>query len=305
MDQLRFDGRSVIVTGAGRGVGRAHALMLASRGAKVVVADSGGTLEGTGSSHEPADEVVDEIESAGGTAVAVYASVAEPDGAASIVGAAIDAFDRLDAVINNAGINANVRFEDVSLEQFSRMIAVHYLGTVHMCRAAWPHLVDAGTARIVNTCSEAMLGTHGNVSDYAGAKGGVYGFTRALAAEGPKHGIHVNGISPRASTRMNTPEVLARTTDLPEERFVGVLAAFRPELVSAAVAFLAHESCELNGEVLVAGAGQVQRLSIYVSRGISDDALTPEVVAEKLDAILDMSDPILMSSSHTASQAEA
>jgi hypothetical protein len=104
---------------------------------------------------------------------------------------------------------------------------------------------------------------------------------------------------------MNTPEVLARTTDLPEERFVGVLAAFRPKLVSAAVAFLAHESCELNGEVLVAGAGQVQRLSIYVSRGISDDALTPEVVAEKLDAILDMSDPILMSSSHTASQAEA
>jgi NAD(P)-dependent dehydrogenase (short-subunit alcohol dehydrogenase family) len=302
MDQLRFDGRSIIVTGAGRGIGRAHALMLAARGAKVVVADVGAALDGAGSSHKPADEVVDEIQSAGGIAVAVYASVADPDGAATIVGTAVDAFGRLDAVINNAGINANVRFEDVSLEQFSRMIAVHYLGAVHMCRAAWPHLIDAGNGRIVNTCSEAMLGAHGNASDYAGAKGGVYGFTRALAAEGPRHGIHVNGISPRASTRMNTPEVLARTNDLPEEAFVGVLAPYRPELVSAAVAFLVHESCELNGEVLLAGAGQVQRLSIYVSQGITDDALTPEVVAGKIDAIFDMTAPILMSSD-AASQA--
>src|SRR5215475_896802 len=136
MAELRFDGRSVIVTGAGRGLGRCHALLLASRGAKVVVADFGGQLDGSGSSAEPAALVVKEIEAAGGEAVACHASVADEAGAASIVQTALDAFGRLDAVINNAGISDPTPFEDIPLEQFRQMLDVHYLGTVHVLKAA-------------------------------------------------------------------------------------------------------------------------------------------------------------------------
>src|SRR5262249_6977619 len=161
MRELRFDGRSVIVTGAGRGVGRCHALLLASRGARVVVADLGGKLDGSGSSSEPADQVVKEIKSAGGEAVACYASVADEAGAASIVNTALEAFGCLDVVINNAGISDPGLFADLSLAHFRRMLDVHYLGTVYVLKAAWPHLRAAGNGRVVNTCSEATGGIHG------------------------------------------------------------------------------------------------------------------------------------------------
>jgi NAD(P)-dependent dehydrogenase (short-subunit alcohol dehydrogenase family) len=291
MDKLRFDGRAVIVTGAGRGVGRCHALLLASRGAKVVVADLGGQLDGSGSSSDPADEVVKEIEAEGGEAVACYASVAEEAGAASIVQTAIDTFGRIDAVVNNAGIAEPDWFEDESLERFRRMIDVHYLGTVNVTLAAYPHMMKAGYGRVVNTCSEGAFGITPKATSYGGAKGAVYGFTRTLALDAARHGIRVNAVAPRAKTRLSGPEVLAKTYDVPLEVFTegDTMDKYRPELVSPAAAFLAHESCELVGEVLVSGGGQVFRLALMANDGITKDALSPEDVADNIDTLMDMS----------------
>jgi NAD(P)-dependent dehydrogenase (short-subunit alcohol dehydrogenase family) len=291
MSELRFDDRAVIVTGAGRGVGRCHALALASRGAQVVVADLGGELDGSGSSAGPADEVVQEIEAAGGRAVACHASVADEQGAASIVQTALDAFGRIDVVVNNAGIADPDLFEDLSLERFRKMVDVHYLGTVNVTFAAWPHMLEAGYGRVVNTTSEGALGTVPKCTSYGGAKGGVFAFTRALANDAMRHGIHVNAVAPRANTRLSAPWVLAKTYDLPEEMFTesDTMAQFRPELVSPAAVYLAHESCPLNGEVLVAGGGQVMRMIVMENEGITKDALTPEDVAENLDRLMDLS----------------
>ena len=158
MTELRFDDRVVVVSGAGHGIGRSHALLLAAKGAHVVVADYGVGIDGTGSSRAPADAVVQEIEDNGGEAVACFASVADERGAEFIVATAIEAFGRLDAVINNAGIHDPGLFEILSPNQFRRMIDVHYFGTLLVTRAAWPHFVKAGYGRVVNTVSEAMLG---------------------------------------------------------------------------------------------------------------------------------------------------
>jgi NAD(P)-dependent dehydrogenase (short-subunit alcohol dehydrogenase family) len=291
MTELRFDGRSAIVTGAGRGVGRAHALLLAARGASVVVADLGGQLDGSGSSSDPADEVVKEIEAAGGKAVACYASVADEDGARSIVQAAIDSFGSIDILVNNAGIAAPDRFGDLTDAAFRRMADVHYFGTVNVVRAAWPHMVEAGYGRIVNTCSEAAFGITPKATPYGGGKGAVFGFSRSLATECLDFGIRVNMVAPRANTRLSAPEVLAKTYDVPVEAFADftTMAAFRPELVSPAAAYLAHESCNLNGEVLVAGAGQVFRIAVLANEGITHDDLSPEHVADGIERIMDMS----------------
>jgi NAD(P)-dependent dehydrogenase (short-subunit alcohol dehydrogenase family) len=289
MNELRFDGRSVIVTGAGRGVGRSHALLLASRGARVVVADHGGQLDGTGSSSGPADQVVKEIQASGGEAVACYASVADRAGAAAIVETALDAFGRLDAVVNNAGISDPGPFESVPVEQFQRMLEVHYLGTVFMIKAAWPHLHAGGSGRVVNTCSEALAGIHGMVTSYGPAKGAVLALTLCLAAESRNHGIHVNAITPRAATRLSAPSVLREVFSVSDEEAKAMIAPFPPELVSPAAAFLAHESCQLNGVVLVAGGGQVQRMAIMENPGITVSDLTLEDVASSVDALTDMS----------------
>jgi NAD(P)-dependent dehydrogenase (short-subunit alcohol dehydrogenase family) len=290
MNELRFDGRSAIVTGAGRGVGRCHALLLASRGARVVVADLGGTLEGGGSSSEPAQAVVKEIEAAGGEAVACHASVADEAGAASIVQAALDAFGRVDVVINNAGIADPDLFEDHTLEKFRQMVEVHYLGSVYVTAAAWPHMMEVGYGRIVNTTSEAALGFVPKSSSYAGGKGAVLGFTRALALEAPQHGIRVNAVMPRAQTRLSAPAVMAKTYDVPESTFDdGSMNMFAPELVSPGALYLAHESCDLNGEVLISGGGQVMRMAFVCNEGITSDQMTPEHIAENLTAIMDLS----------------
>jgi NAD(P)-dependent dehydrogenase (short-subunit alcohol dehydrogenase family) len=290
MNELRFDGRSAIVTGAGRGVGRCHALLLASRGARVVVADLGGTLEGGGSSSEPAQAVVTEIEAAGGEAVACHASVADEAGAASIVQAALDAFGRVDVVINNAGIAAPDRFEDDTLDRFRQMVEVHYLGSVYVAAAAWPHMMEAGYGRIVNTTSEAVLGFVPKSSSYAGGKGAVLGFTRALALEAPEHGIRVNAVMPRAQTRLSAPAVMAKTYDVPESTFDdGSMNMFAPELVSPGALYLAHESCDLNGEVLISGGGQVMRMAFVCNEGIASDQMTPELIASNLATIMDLS----------------
>lgn len=291
MSELRFDGRVAVVTGAGRGVGRGHALLLAARGAKVVVADYGASLAGSGASAAPGEAVAREIEAGGGEAVACFASVAEEDGAASIIETALGRFGRLDIVINNAGISDKHYFEDLSVGQFRQMIDVHYLGTLHVTRAAWPHLTAAGYGRIVNTTSEGILGTIDRLTSYGAAKGAVLGLTKTLAAEGLAKGIRVNAVAPRAYTRM--AEAGRPALDPESEAgkiYQAVLDRLDPALVAPAAAYLAHESCTLSGEVLIAGGGEVHRMAIAVTKGIFEPNLTVEDVAERVAEITDFTD---------------
>ena len=294
MDELRFDGQAVVVTGAGRGFGRCHSELLASRGAKVVVADYGVNLDGSGSSSEPANEVVQSIRDAGGEAVAVFADVSDEAAAASIVQTAIDEFGRLDAVINNAGIADPAWFDEAPLEQFRRMIDIHYLGTVYVCKAAWPHFQKAGYGRVVNTASEAVIGNVPKAMSYSGAKGAVYSFTRAIALDGRRQNIKANAIAPRGNTRLSAPSVLALTYDEPEESFDNpFMNQMTPEKVSPAVAYLAHESCAVTGETFITGMGMLARLTLVAAPGYLDDNMTPEAVAQNIDTAMDITDAVV------------
>jgi len=246
MTQLRFDGRVAIVTGAGGGMGRAHALLLAARGAKVVVNDLGGSVNGAGQSASAADSVVAEIKQAGGEAVASYDSV--EDGA-RIVQTAIDAFGKIDIVINNAGILRDVSFPKLTEADWDLVYRVHVLGAFRVTHAAWAHMRDAGYGRIVMTSSTS--GIYGNFgqANYAMAKLGLYGFTQTLALEGRKRNILVNAIAPTAGSRMTEGLLPAAVTD-----------ALRPELVSPLVARLVHESSEDTGGLYEVGGGFFAKL---------------------------------------------
>jgi NAD(P)-dependent dehydrogenase (short-subunit alcohol dehydrogenase family) len=297
MDELRFDGRSVIVTGGGRGFGRQHALLLASRGARVVVADYGVEIDGSGSSPEPAESVVQEIRDAGGEAVPCVENVAEEAGAARIVQTAVDTFGGVDVLVNNAGIWAGDWFENISNEQLRRMTDYHYLGTAYTCAAAWPYLKAADHGAIVNTSSEAVLGIIPKNADYAGPKGAVYSFTKALALDGRRYGLRVNAIAPRGNTRLSSPEVLSVTFDRPLEQPSGPKHdALDPANVSPAVAVLAHESCTLNGEVLVCGGQMAMRMALIETKGVTfPEGITPERLFEQLDAVMDPTDANVVS----------
>lgn len=246
MTQLRFDGRVAIVTGAGGGLGRSHALLLAARGAKVVVNDLGGSHTGDGQSASAADKVVAEIRAAGGEAVANYDSVTDGD---KIVATAISAFGRIDIVVNNAGILRDVSFQKMSQTDWDLVYQVHVLGAFRVTHAAWPHMRDAGFGRIINTASAA--GIYGNFgqANYAMAKLGIHGLTQTLALEGRKRNIVVNTIAPIAGSRMTE-------TVLPKE----LLDALRPEYVSALVAKLAHEGTEDSGGLYEVGGGFFAKL---------------------------------------------
>jgi NAD(P)-dependent dehydrogenase (short-subunit alcohol dehydrogenase family) len=255
------------VTGAGRGIGRAYARLLAERGASVVVNDLGGSIAGAGTDAGPASEVAAEI---GG--VADTSDVATVVGAEAVVAIALDRFGRLDVVINNAGIVRWAGFPEADAENLERHLAVHVAGAFNTTRAAWPHMVEQGYGRVVQTTSTGMLGLPTNLS-YATAKGGVLGMTRSLAVAGRKHGIKVNAIAPAAMTRMAGGD-----TDDPQ---------MAPELVAPLVAFLAHEACPVSGEAYSAGAGRFQRLFIAFTEGWVDPKATVEDVAEHWAAIND------------------
>lgn len=277
---LRFDGRVALVTGAGRGLGRSHAVYLASRGAAVVVNDLGSALDGGGTDKEPANQVVNAITKAGGRAIASFESVT--DGAQHIVQRALDAFGRLDIVVNNAGILKETEFGPNVLAIFKRHMEVHFFGTVAVTEAAWPHLIASGCGRVVNTTSPTLMGFPG-YTPYVAAKGAILAFTRNLAFEAAPLGIKVNAIAPSAASRM------AEGVNIAESFKEFIRAKMPAEIVSPVVAYLAHESCAVTGETLKTESGAVQRLVTGLNRGIMDEKLTPEIVAAHITEIMDSS----------------
>ncbi len=277
--EFRFDGRVAIVTGAGGGLGRAHALLLASRGAAVVVNDLGGSLHGEGASAAPADKVVAEIKAAGGEAIASYDSVLDGD---KIVQAAMDTFGRVDIVINNAGILRDVSFHNMTDDDWDAVLQVHLYGAYKVTHAAWPYLREANYGRVVMTTSAA--GIYGNFgqANYSAAKLGMFGLANTLAIEGAKRNIHVNTIAPVAGSRMTA-------TVMPPE----LVEALKPEYVSPLVAYLCHEDCPINGGLFEVGAGWVARLRWERTKGAFfylGEPLTIEKIAGRWETITNWDD---------------
>ena len=279
MDEHRYEGRVAIVTGAGRGIGRAHARLLAERGAGVVVNDRGGSMTGEGADAGPAAAVAGEIVAGGGVAIADTNDVATVAGAQALVDAALERFGRLDVLVNNAGIIRWAGLPEADADNLERHLAVHVGGSFHTTRAAWPHMVERGYGRIVMTTSAGMFGLPNNLG-YATAKGAVVGLTRSLATAGARHGIRVNLIAPAAFTRMASPTGDAEDGGDPQ---------MAPELVAPMVAFLAHEDCPVSGEIYAAGAGRFARIFIAQTEGFvaPGPAPTIEDVAAHWTAIND------------------
>jgi NAD(P)-dependent dehydrogenase (short-subunit alcohol dehydrogenase family) len=258
-----------VITGAGRGIGRAYALLLAGRGARVLVNDLGGSMQGTGADAAVASTVVAEIEAAGGTAIADLSDVATAEGADALVAQAVETFGRVDILINNAGIIKWAGLPDIDLDNLERHIAVHVLGSFNTTRAAWPHMVEQGYGRIVMTTSSGVFGLPKNLS-YATAKAGVIGLTRSLATMSAAYGIKVNLIAPAALTRMAGPDAEPDDASSP----------MAPDLVAPLVAFLAHEACPVNGEMYAAGAGRFSRLFLASTPGyVAPDATVEDIAA--------------------------
>ncbi|MFC4012558.1 SDR family NAD(P)-dependent oxidoreductase [Nonomuraea purpurea] len=290
MTDLRFDGRVAIVTGAGGGLGRHHALLLASRGAHVVVNDLGGPIDGDGDDTGPAEAVAQEIRDQGGEAVADTHSVATADGGEAIVRTALKTYGQLDILVNNAGILRDAPFADLTPAHLDPVIDVHLRGTFHVTKPAWLVMREQGYGRIVNTTSAAgLLGT-ARKSNYGAAKAGVVGLTRTLAQEGASHGIKVNAIAPIAATRMLTHSMGEADRQLtPEARAMmdAVAGKLDPALVSPVVAFLSHEDCPITGETYTAGAGQVARFFTGRTRGYYHPTLSIEDIRDHLSEIRD------------------
>ncbi len=277
-NELRYDGKVAIITGAGGGLGRSHALLLASRGAKVVVNDLGGSVDGSGSgSATPAEKVVAEIKAAGGEAVVDSHNVAQRESAAQIIKTALDNFGRVDIVINNAGILRDKSFRNMTPELFDPVMAVHLMGTVWVTQAAWELMREQQYGRIINTSSAAGIFGNFGQTNYGAAKMGIVGFTNVIALEGAKYNIKANVLAPGAKTRM--------TTDL-----MGPMADqfdMDPAQVSPIVAYLAHEDCPVSGEIYSAAAGRVGRIFIGATKGIFDKKLTLEKIRDNFDKIRD------------------
>jgi len=276
--QLRFDGKVAIVTGAGGGLGKTYALLLASRGAKVVVNDLGGSFKGEGGNAKAADLVVDEIKKAGGVAVANYDSVEHGD---KIVKTAVDAFGTVDIIVNNAGILRDISFMKMQEVDWDLIMKVHLKGAYSVTKAAWNILREKKYGRIINTGSSAgLFGSFGQVN-YSTAKMGLFGFSQSLAKEGESRNIKVNCICPLAGTRMTE-------TVMPKE----LVEALKPEYVAPLVAFLAHDSCEESGSLFEVGAGYIAKLRWERTQGkiFKPADLTPENIKASWTKITDFTD---------------
>ncbi|MEH3133653.1 MULTISPECIES: SDR family NAD(P)-dependent oxidoreductase [Mycolicibacterium] len=274
-EMLNFDGRVVVVTGAGGGLGRCHALEFGRRGAHVVVNDVGASVDGTGASTSAAQAVVDEITAAGGSAVANTDSVATEDGGKAIIGSATEAFGRVDVLINNAGILRDAAFKNMTAEQVDAVLDVHLRGAFNVTRAAWPVFREQDYGRIVMTTSgSGLFGTFGQ-SNYGAAKTGLVGLMNVLAIEGQRNNIRVNAISPIAKTRMTENTMTELVKDL------------APEDVTPVVVYLAHESCERTANIYRVGGKHVSRVFIAETAGADLQAQTAEAFAANIDAIDD------------------
>jgi NAD(P)-dependent dehydrogenase (short-subunit alcohol dehydrogenase family) len=257
MSGLRLDGRVAAVTGAGRGIGRAYALLLAELGAKVVVNDLGGSTLGAGDDHGPADGVARQIRAAGGTAVANYADVSAVEGGRSVVETAVGEFGRIDILVNNAGNMVWGGLPEATIETIEAHWAVHVRGSFNTCHAAWPHMLEQNYGRIVLTTSVGIFGLRDNIG-YATAKAAFIGMAKSMTVSRGKRNITVNCVAPNATTRL-----AARPGDEQPEP----APSMDPALVAPMVAYLSHESCDVSGQVYVAGAGRFSRLFVGVTQG--------------------------------------
>jgi NAD(P)-dependent dehydrogenase (short-subunit alcohol dehydrogenase family) len=274
MRELRFDGRVAVVTGAGRGLGRAYAELLGARGAKVVVNDYGGSVHGQGSDPGPAEDVARAIRLAGGEAVACPESVATPEGGRAIVQAALDRYGRIDILVHNAGFTRPASLKEMSYEDFDAVLDVHLRGGFHVVRPAFPVMCQAGYGRIVLTTSTGGLYGSRRQANYGAAKTGLMGLSNIVALEGAAEGVKCNLLAPGAVTRIS--EGLDTS---------GFPPTMRPDVVAPVVAWLAHESCPITGEMVISMAGRVARFVLAETKGVFCDPWTPEKVAEEADAI--------------------
>jgi NAD(P)-dependent dehydrogenase (short-subunit alcohol dehydrogenase family) len=281
MAELRFDDRVAVVTGGGRGLGRSYAMLLASQGAKVVVNDPGGSLAGDGTDGGPAEAVVREIVAAGGDAVANTDSVVTPAGGKAIIDTALDRYGRLDILVHNAGIVRRASLKQMTYDDFEAVVDVHLRGAFHVVRPVFPVMCAAGYGRIVLTSSIGGLYGNHEVANYAVAKAGVIGLSNVAAMEGAAEGVKSNVIVPAAVTRM------AEGIDTSAYPPMG------PELVAPVVGWLAHESCSITGEILVALAGRVARAVVAETPGVYRPTWTMADVAEHMAAIRDASEPVV------------
>ena len=293
---MRFDDQVAVITGAGGGLGKQYALLLASRGARVVVNDIGGSVTGAGSDADAASAVVAEIRDNGGEAIADINSVTSPEGGQAIIDAALNAWGRVDVVINNAGIVRDAPFEDITADRLEPLLDVHLRGAFHVTRPAWKVMREQHYGRILNTCSAAGLLGAERMTNYGAAKTGLVGLTRVLAAEGAAHNIKVNAVAPIAYTRM-----LAHSVDTAPQQddaaakavlddLVGqYLRKLDPALVAPVVAFLTHQDCPVSGEIYTVGAGHVARFFIGRTKGFYSPGLSIEQVRDHLDEIRDES----------------
>ena len=275
MTELRFDGRVAVITGGGRGLGRSYALLQAAQGARVVVNDNGSAIKGDAADTGPAQQVVDEIRAAGGEAIANTDSVATPEGAQAIVQAALGAWGRIDVLIHNAG---NVRYgtiREISLEDFQSVVDVHLMGAFYLVKAAHPVMCDAGYGRIVLTSSIGGIYGNNRCVNYGISKSGMIGLNNIAALEGEEFDVKSNIIVPNAVTRMADGLDISQYPPL------------EPELVAPAVAWMAHEKCNVSGEMITAGGGRIARAFIAETRGVYQPSWTIDEVDAAMAAVHD------------------
>ena len=285
---ISFEGQTVIVSGAGRGLGRLYALDLARRGASVIVNDVGSAMSGEGADQRIADQVVEQIGRGGGTAVASYASVDTPAGGLEIVDTALAAFGRVDAVVSNAGIFHTVPFDDLAVDDWRRMLQVHLDGAFHLSQPAYRQMKEQGYGRFVFIASSAGLFGQPNSAHYAAAKAGTVGLANVIAIEGEPHGILANCVLPFGYSRM-VFETVGDRDDL--EPDPGFLHAIEPELVVPMVSYLASRSCELTHHSFSACAGRFARVFVGLGEGwLADPGSAPtaeDIAAHLADAAAD------------------
>ena len=290
---ISFKDKVAIVTGAGGGLGRCHALQFAERGAKLIVNDLGGSVDGSGGSSEAADKVVEEIKAMGGDAISNGSSVTDKVGVKKLVDDAIAAYGRIDILVNNAGVLRDKSFAKVTLDDFEFVVDVHMMGSVYCTKAVWPIMVEQKYGRIVMTSSSSGIFGNFGQSNYGSAKMGVVGLMNTLRIEGQKNNIKVNSLVPVAATRMT------ENLGMPD----AVFDSLKPESVSPAVIFMSSEDAP-DGVMISAGAGVFAMAEIVHSEGIAlkGDDLNADMLAEKWSEASDMANSKALRSGaeHTA-----